>query len=67
MGMITIQTAGSFGVKKKEFLAMNNGHADAVAQAIEYLSSTLLPEATAQDHELHDRGSVPMEGFRRRE
>jgi len=66
MGMITITTAGSFGNGSKTFSAITNGHADAVAQAIEWLSGKLLPEATAQDHQLHDQGSIPNEGFKRK-
>lgn len=67
MGMITITTSGSFGISFKTFRAIDHGHADAVAQALEYLSSELLPEATAQDHELHDQGAKPSNGFRRRD
>ncbi len=69
MGMIRIDVAGSFGRKNgsKQFSAMKNGHADAVAQAIEYLSSNLLPYATALDHQLHDEGEKPSDGFARKE
>lgn len=65
MGMISIQLGGSFGNRSKAFPAMTNGHADAVAKAIEWLAGEILPEATAQDHELHDKGERPQEGFRR--
>lgn len=65
MGMITVTTSGSFGNKTESFSAMKNGHADAVAQAIEFLASELLPKATAQDHTLHDEGHMPENGFRR--
>ena len=47
------------------FRADHHGHADAVAQAIEWLVGEVLPESTAQDHELHDEGDWPAEGFRR--
>ena len=63
MGMITIQTGGSFGGKRKEFFAIKHGHAHAVAEAIEWLSSELLKEAINSDHKLHDEGSKPSEGF----
>jgi len=66
MGMITITTNGSFGQKRKEFKAITNGHADAVAQAIEYLSGKLLPESIESDHFLHDQGEKPAEGFKRK-
>ena len=66
MGMIEISVAGSFGKPvKKVFSATTNGHADCVAQAIEYLAGDLLPEATALDHELHADGAHPEKGFRR--
>lgn len=71
MGYITISIAGSFvghhGMtsQPRQFGAMNHGHADAVAQAIEYLSSEILPKATALDHELHSVGAVPRGSFER--
>lgn len=66
MGMIVIQTGGSFKFNQKQFSAMKNGHADAVAQAIEYLAKELLPAATAQDHKLHSEGAQPEDGFERK-
>lgn len=66
MGTIKISTGGSFGYRVKEFKAVTNGHADAVAQAIEWLAGEVLPEATAQDHALHDQGEQPQDGFRRK-
>ena len=65
MGVLTITTSGSFKSASRIFQAMHHGHADAVAQAIEYLASEVLPEATAQDHELHEEGDKPTDGFRR--
>lgn len=65
MGNITITTAGSFGDSRVVVSAIMNGHADAVAQAIEYLAKEVLPNATAKDHELHGQGVTPEEGFRR--
>lgn len=66
MGTITIQTNGSFGQKTKSFKAITNGHADAVAQAIEWLSGELLPDSISQDHELHNDGCKPENGFKRK-
>jgi len=68
VGQITITIAGSFGRKNgsRSFSAMKNGHADAVAQAIEYLASDVLPFSTALDHDLHTGGDQPADGFRRK-
>lgn len=63
MGMITIEVVGSFGRKYKAFSAQETGHADAVAQAIEWLSSELLPSAIRNDHKCHDEGVRPNKGF----
>jgi len=69
MGTINININGSFvskfGIKAstESFSAQANGHADAVARAIEYLSAEVLPRATALDHDLHDQGAQPSEGF----
>jgi hypothetical protein len=38
MGMIKIETVGSFPNQTKTFSAMQHGHADAVAKAITWLS-----------------------------
>jgi hypothetical protein len=59
MGMITIKTHGSFPNDVRVFHADNHGHADAVALAIEWLSGTVLPLATAQDHRLHTDNCEP--------
>jgi hypothetical protein len=68
MGMITVNVAGSFGKKNgsKTFSAIKNGHADAVAQAIEFLAGELLPFATALDHQIHAEGDKPQDGFERK-
>lgn len=63
MGMIHISTSGSFALKDRHFSAIEHGHAHAVAEAIEFLVSTVLPEAIAQDHQLHERGDKPQLGF----
>lgn len=65
MGTLTITTGGSFPRRTKTFQAIHNGHADAVAQAIEWLASEVLPAAIAQDHRLHDEGARPSDGFER--
>lgn len=70
MGMITIEIAGSFvkgqlsGLRR--FSAIKNGHAHAVAEAIEWLSAQVLPNAIAQDHKLQANGEFPLEGFSRK-
>ena len=64
MGIININIQGSFRKKaEKQFSAMHGGHAQAVAEAIEYLSGELLPDAIDQDHQLHDDGARPEVGF----
>lgn len=67
MGQITIDMHGSFGRKNgtRRFSAMEHGHADAVARAIEFLAKELLPFATALDHKLHAEGDKPAKGFDR--
>lgn len=66
MGLIRIELGGSFGKKVYSFSAMKNGHADAVASAIEWLSGVVLPDATALDHKLHENGDKPQDGFERK-
>ncbi len=69
MGFIKIEVGGSFvgkfGVSSlsETFSAMEHGHADAVARAIEHLSGTVLPRATALDHVLHEQSQTPRGGF----
>lgn len=58
MGQLTIKMSGSFGVKQKTFSAMEGGHANAIANAIRYLSQEL-PGTIEQDHKLHDDGQRP--------
>ncbi|HEC63665.1 MAG TPA: hypothetical protein ENI23_00060 [bacterium] len=57
--MIKIETTGSFKYKKLSFSAQIGGHAQAVGEAIQYLSKIILPEAIVKDHELHDDGVRP--------
>ncbi len=65
MGWLRVQTQGSFPARIKHFGAMEHGHAHAVAQAIEWLATEVLPEAIERDHRLHDGGSKPVHGFDR--
>lgn len=65
MGFITVATAGSFPVRKRTFGAITNGHAHAVAQAIQFLAEEVLPVAIEQDHRLHSQGAEPRNGFGR--
>lgn len=60
MGRIAIEIIGSFKIKGTKYIgAMDRGHASAVAEAIEYLSSYVLPSAIKQDHDLHEQGVKP--------
>jgi len=64
MGMINIEVSGSFrncGIK--HFTARYGGHAQAVAEAIMYLSGDFLSDAIKLDHELHKDGEKPEIGF----
>jgi hypothetical protein len=64
MGSINVIVRGSFKhPANKAFSAMHGGHAKAVSEAIEFLSSELLPQAIRQDHQLHQDGEKPDIGF----
>ena len=64
MGLINIEVAGSFSKREfKTFKAIESGHADCVAQAIQYLAEVQLPAAIALDHQLHTEGEKPALGF----
>lgn len=69
MGYVNVQVGGSFvgqygiDAATEQFSALQHGHADAVARAIQYLAEVVLPRATALDHDLHDQGSSPSGGF----
>ena len=66
MGMITIGVQGSFTKKEqKVFSALNFGHAQAVADAIQYLSSEVLPLAIANDHQCQEEKVSPAISFGR--
>lgn len=62
MGTIKIQVEGSFYHRRKEFSAQQRGHAQAVAEAIQFLSTSVLPGAIEQDHVLHEGGHMPSSG-----
>ena len=63
MGMIEIHVKGSFKPTYKTFSAMKSGHADCVAQAIQWLAEEVLPEAIRNDHGCHSEGMKPSDGF----
>ena len=64
MGTTLIVVEGSFTHPRKQlFSAEHGGHAEAVAEAIAWLSGDVLPEAIAQDHKLHGQGFCPSAGF----
>jgi hypothetical protein len=64
MGVINITVQGSFRTPTtRQFSAMKGGHAKAVADAMEFLSGELLPDAIKQDHKLHDDEAYPEDGF----
>jgi hypothetical protein len=67
MGQIRIDIVGSFKPNTgKTFSAMTGGHADAVAQAIEWLAAEVLPAAIAHDHGLQAENAFPELGFGKR-
>ena len=64
MGVIIIEVQGSFIDRPtRTFTAMHGGHAQAIAEAIEFLSGEFLSNAIKQDHMLHETGSKPENGF----
>ena len=65
MGMFRIEMAGSFQGIARNFSAMENGHASAVAEAIAWLSGEQMQKAIRQDHDLHERGDKPSGPFGR--
>lgn len=61
--MIEIKTVGSFGNRVFRVSAQDYGHAQAVADAITFLSSDLLQWSIREDHALHSEGASPTKGF----
>jgi hypothetical protein len=69
MGMLKVKIyqEGSFRpLAENEFTAMNGGHAQAIAEAIEWLAGDVMSDAIKQDHALHDQGEKPAVGFGKR-
>ena len=67
MGTIIIEVTGSFSPSRRgQFSALYGGHAEAVAEAIEWLAKEILPKAIEQDHQLQKEGALPNEGFGKR-
>lgn len=64
MGILIIQTKGSFGTTYKEFSAMEHGHAHAVTTAMEHLTH-LMQDATNNDHKCRDESINPSKGFQK--
>lgn len=72
MGVLRIDLNGSFEQYEDlrighpvAFPAMGHGHAQAVAEAIAWLSGHLLPRAIVMDHRLQSEGATPEHGFGR--
>lgn len=64
MGSITINFEGSFApFARKTFPAIEYGHAQAVAEVINFLSGEVLSKAIALDHKLQEEGVYPTKGF----
>ena len=64
MGVIVITIQGSvIDRQTKTFTAMHGGHAQAVAEAVTFLSGKFLSNAIKQDHMLHEQGDKPDIGF----
>lgn len=63
MGEINISTYGSFPVRTKTFSAFQHGHAHATAEAIQFLTTVILPWAIEKDHELQEEEFYPEKGF----
>jgi hypothetical protein len=66
MGVLKISTEGSFKYEYRAFSAMQHGHAQAVAEAIKFLSERVLPDAIANDHKCHEEGVKPQKGFEKK-
>ena len=69
MGVIRISIHGSFhqypGIDPQanaDFSAQTDGHAQAVADAISFLSNEVMPKAIANDHRLHASKVMPSSG-----
>lgn len=68
MGVIAVTFQGSFreivkSTSRVQFSALSHGHVDAVEQAVEYLTHTVLPAAKTRDMGLASVGHHPEHGF----
>lgn len=63
MGMINIVLSGSFGNNGQTFKAQTSGHAQAIREAINWLSGDILEKAIKQDHRLQLDGAFPDDRF----
>lgn len=63
MGMINITLVGSFGSAGSTFGAQKSGHAQAVREAINWLSGEVLRKAIEQDHRLQAENVFPDDRF----
>ena len=64
MGVILVSFTGPFMSRPiKSFSALHGGHAQAIAETIEWLSGHMLPKAIQQDHLLQSQGEKPEKGF----
>lgn len=64
MGQLSITTGGSFNPRRsKLFTAQKSGHAVAVQDAIDFLTTEMLPSAVSQDLQLRRDGAVPDDSF----
>ena len=64
--MIRITTWGSLPGRDKNFGPADNGHAQLVLEAIDWLVNEVLADAIAQDHQLHTDGNNPPHGWPQR-
>lgn len=62
MGMIRVQTWGSFGQVDKTFKAQTSGHAVAADDALQFLQG-VANAAAVKDQKLRTEGHEPDDGF----
>lgn len=63
MGMIRIETWGSFPINTKVFSAMGSGHECAVEDVLKWFETTMLDLARRQDKKLRAEGHAPEDGW----
>jgi hypothetical protein len=64
MGIIRIETFGSFPQHEEHFRAQECGHAVAVQRAIDWLRGDMLPDAIKSDKQLRAQGHAPDDDFK---